>query len=218
MHGVGGDSPPHRIWKGAVAHLKAVDPVMRKMIERRGSKAPSIVLIDDPFEALVRSILHQSIRAEQSTVRVEKLKAMFGGRFPRPSQILTVALGRLREIGLSENQARAVYELARGVAARKVDLAGMAQLGDAEVMSELQKLRGVGEWSAHMFLVFHLGRQDVWMSGDTSLQNALATVYKLKSVPSRSDMEKLSEKWRPWRSAAAWYIWKAGGGFSPGLH
>jgi len=218
MHGVGGDAPPRRVWKGAMAHLKSVDPMMRKLIERQGSKSPSIVLIDDPFEALVRSILHQSVRAEQSTVRVEKLKALCGGKFPRPSQIVTLALGRLRGIGLSENQARAIYELARDVAARKIDLGGLGKLGDAEVMDQLQNLRGVGEWSAQMFLVFHLGRPDVWMPGDTSLRNAVAAVYKLKSTPTPREIEDLSKKWRPWRSAAAWYIWKGGGGFTPGLH
>jgi DNA-3-methyladenine glycosylase II len=201
-----------------VAHLKSADSKMKKLIEQQGSKSPSIALIDDPFEALVRSILHQSVRAEQSTIRVEKLKALCGGKFPRPSQIVTLALGRLKGIGLSENQARAVYELARDVAARKIDLGGMAQLGDSEVMDQLQRLRGVGEWSAQMFLVFHLGRPDVWMSGDTSLRNAVAAVYKLKSPPTPKEMEALSKKWRPWRSAAAWYIWKGGGGLTPGLH
>jgi DNA-3-methyladenine glycosylase II len=218
LHGVGADIPPRQIWKGAVAHLKAVDPVMKKIIEKHGSKSPKISIVDDPFEALVRAILHQNVRAEQSSVRVERLKAMFNRTFPRPSQILTTRVSRLKEIGVTENQVRAIYELARGVARRKIDLGSLTQLGDAEVVDELQKLRGVGEWSAHMFLVFHMRRPDVWMPGDTSLRNAVEKVFKLDHAPTRKEMDDIAEKWRPYRSAAAWYIWSEGGGFTPGLH
>jgi DNA-3-methyladenine glycosylase II len=217
MHGVGGDTAPIVVWKEAPAHLKSVDPRLARIIDGIGGKPPKIAVIGDPFEALVRAILHQSVRAEQSSLRVDKLKGLFGGAFPRPPQVLSFPAEKLREIGLSEAQSRAVYHLARDVAEHRVDLAGLTALGDDDVKAELQKLRGVGEWSAQMFLVFHLQRPDVWMTGDVSLRNAVGKLFQLEKPPTPTEMEALSADWRPWRSAAAWYIWKAVSGFSPGL-
>jgi DNA-3-methyladenine glycosylase II len=217
MHGIGGDEPPVRVWKGSVAHLKAIDPVLAKIIDKLGGKAPMVAMIHDPFEALVRTILHQSVRAAQSTKRVEALKALFEGRFPRPSQILTINHQKLRGIGLSTLQAKAVYNLAKAVYNRKVNLGALSRMGDEDVLMELTKLEGVGEWSAQMVLAFHLGRPDVWMSRDTSLCNAVAKVYNLGRAPTPAEMDAMSGKWKPYRSAAAWYLWKEGGGFSPGL-
>jgi DNA-3-methyladenine glycosylase II len=217
MHGVGGDATPIAVWKDAPAHLGSVDPRLAKIIDGMGGKSPKIAVIGDPFEALVRAILHQSIRAEQSSLRVDKLKGLFGGAFPRPPQVLAFPADRLREIGLSDAQARAVYLLAKDVAEQRVDLAGLTALGDEDVKAELRKLKGVGEWSAQMFLVFHLQRPDVWMTGDVSLRNAVGKLFELERPPTPAEMEALSAGWRPWRSAAAWYIWKAVSGFTPGL-
>ncbi|MDA8055776.1 MAG: hypothetical protein M0Z77_09065 [Thermoplasmatales archaeon] len=215
---MGGDDKPVRMWKGCIRPLAKADLRMAEIIHDLGNHLPKLYIVKDPFEALLRAILHQAVRAQQSTENVTKLKNLFGGNFPRPIQILTIPSSRLKDIGLSGSQVNSVRTLARSVLDKKIDLGGLGLLRDEEVVSQLRELPGIGTWSAQMFLVFHLGRSDVLMVTDSSLAKATMKVFGLDHIPSVSELETIFAKFIPYRSAAAWYVWKKGGEFTPGLH
>jgi DNA-3-methyladenine glycosylase II len=191
---------------------------MSELIERMDNKAPSIKIVPDPFEALVRAVIHQNVRAEQSTVKLKKLTELFGGTFPHPGEILTIGASKLQGIGITRNQVKAIFRIASSVMDNEIDFTNISGLNDSEIIDKLRELPGIGLWSAQMFLVFHLMRPDVLMTGDSSLAKAVKTIYGLDHVPSGSEMETIFEKFRPYRSAAAWYIWRVVGDFMPGLH
>ena len=218
MHGIAAGTKVRPEWRESVIALRRADPLLETIIEEEKGKPPRIAAVANPFEALVRSVLHQGVSAETGTARVDKLEQLFGGQFPRAAQILTVAFAKLHGIGVTKAQAETVVRLSTAVVERRLDLRGLRELPDEVVISELEKIKGIGRWSAQMFLVFHLKRPDVWMPGDVSLRRALKNVMGLDHLPSEPEMEAISEKWKPWRSAAAWYVWRKGGGFSPGLH
>jgi DNA-3-methyladenine glycosylase II len=217
MHGVGGDDPPIEMWEPSVRALSKADPTMAKVIRKLGGRPPSVKIVRDPFEALVRGICHQNLAASTSSTIVENLRKLGGDRFPGPSVLRTLAPSKLRKAGLSRNQIKAIRELAARVMDRDVDLAGLAQKTDEAVISELVSLRGIGEWTAKMFLVFHLGRPDVLMTNDKSLRNAIASAFDLDEPPDNEAIEQMAEMWRPWRSAAAFFLWRVHGGITPGL-
>ena len=218
MHGMGGEQPTTRVWKESVKYLKGTNEIMSELIKRMDNKAPSIKIVADPFEALVRAVIHQNVRAEQSTVKLKKLTELFGGTFPHPGEILTTEASKLQGIGITRNQVKAIFRIALLVMDNKIDFSNISDLNDSEIVDKLREIPGIRLWSAQMFLVFHLKRPDVLMTGDSSLARAVKTIYGLDHVPSGSEMETIFEKYRPYRSAAAWYIWRVAGDFIPGLH
>ena len=215
---MGGEEKATRVWKQSLDYLRNIDIIMSGLIDKSGNKAPLIKIVRDPFETLVRAVIHQNIRAEQSTLRLVRLTELFDGRFPRPGEILTLGRNKLEAIGLSGKQVTSILKIASMVMDNKIDFSNISNLVDEEIITRLSELPGIGRWSAQMFLVFHLKRPDVLMTSDRSLANAAKKVFNLDKVPSETEMESIFEKYRPYRSAAAWFIWRASGGFDPGLH
>lgn len=134
---------------------------------------------------------------------------LYGGRFPAPARLLATPDGALRNAGLSGRKIEYMKDLASRVAGGRIDLAALSEMGDEEVVSQLSEVKGIGRWTAEMFLIFHLGRPDVLPVGDLGLRKAMQKTYSLRSLPPPEKMVKIAEPWRPYRSVATWYLWKS---------
>ncbi len=193
----------------AVRHLKQADPVMGGAIEQVGPFR--LVRIPNRFAALMRAILHQqlALKAAQSiTRRFCQLYGPAEGRFPTPEELLGTPRRRLRSAGVSPQKMRYLRDLAAKAGDGALPLSHVGRLGDEEVIEALTQVKGIGRWTAEMFLIFSLGRPDVWAVDDLGLQLAAKNLYRLRRHPSEEKMRALAEPWRPWRTVASWYLWQ----------
>jgi len=202
---------------GAVEHLRKSDPVLRGVIDgieadggigprggRRGLKR------DDHYGALVRSIVGQQLSAKVAAVMNQRMLDRFGGRPPTPQEVLDEEPEEFRAaIGLSNMKVVFLRSLAEHVLDGSLELEKMNQLSDEDVIAELIEVKGIGEWTAHMFLLFHLERPDVLAVGDLGIRAAMRNAYGLDELPSPSEMEEIAAPWRPWRSIACRYLWRS---------
>jgi len=185
----------------ARTHLRRACPVMAALITRHGA-CPLAEGSPDAFETLATSIIGQQISLHAAEAIGRRVLARIGGF--TPARVLSVSTEALRAAGLSAGKARYLTELARRVAEGRLNLAALPQMSDAEVIAALVELPGIGQWTAEMFLIFGLKRPDVLSLGDAGLQRAARMLFG-ESV----DLRQAGEPWRPWRSVASWYLWRA---------
>lgn len=205
--------PAVRDHREAIEHLRRADPVMESIIDRvgpcllghptdRGGPAP------DHYGALVRSIVGQQVSVHAARSMVGRLQDRFGGRTPTPAQILADDPEELRAAaGLSRSKAAFLRDLAAAVESGSLVLEDLDHLSDEEVAEQLTQVRGIGQWTVDMFLIFHLGRPDVLPVGDLGLRRAALLAYRLRKLPEPPRLKRLARPWRPWRSVATWYLW-----------
>lgn len=192
-----------------LAHLAKVDPRLRALIRRHGPYLARADRPRPPWETLVTAIIHQqlSLKAGQTIAgRVRDLAP--GPGYPTPAQMLAIDTATLRACGLSNAKAAYVHDLAARVADGRLDLRSLHRLPDDEVIAALVTVRGIGEWSAQMHLIFHLGRLDVLATGDLGLRAAAGKLYGLGGHATPAQLAALAEPWRPYRSIASWYLWE----------
>jgi DNA-3-methyladenine glycosylase II len=202
--------------RGAVEHLRGGDPVLRRLIDdieadgglgRRGRRP---VARHDHYGALVRSIIGQQLSAKVAYVMNERLRDRYGGRPPTPAEVLAEEPEEFRAaIGLSRAKVAFLRSLAEHVTDGSLELDRMDSLSDEDVIAELVAVKGIGEWTAHMFLIFHLERPDVLPVGDLGVRSAIKTAYDLDELPGPTDMARIAEPWRPYRSVASRYLWRS---------
>lgn len=196
-----------RDMESAVAHLRAQDPVLAALIARVGPYP--LRASRSPFEVMLRTIVSQQLSTRAADTIYGRLAAAMGAGPPRPEQVLALSDPALRACGLS--RAKAVY--ARNVAAAfrdtKLTRRSFAALDDAVVIESLTSIKGVGEWSAHMFLIFALHRPDVFPIGDLGLRNAMMQTYRLRSNTKPARLHRIADAWRPYRSVGTLYMWRS---------
>jgi 3-methyladenine DNA glycosylase/8-oxoguanine DNA glycosylase len=162
------------------------------------------------FQSLVQSIIYQQLSGKAADTILNRFVALFGGPFPSPAQILEIQPEKLRAAGLSKPKAKYV----RVVAERAVD-GGLPSLQECEAMAELEiierltELNGVGRWTVEMFLIFNLGRQDVLPVHDLGVRRGFQIAYAKRKMPEPEQLEKLGQRWKPYRTSAARYLWRA---------
>jgi DNA-3-methyladenine glycosylase II len=195
----------------AVEHLRAVDPVLRDLIDRVGpssvdERPPGIP--SDHYGALVRAIIGQQLSTRAANAIYRKLSERYGGRLPVPNEVLAEDPEEMRvAAGLSHAKVRYLRSLAEHVLDGSLALDGLADMPDAQVIAELTAVTGIGPWSADMFLIFHLNRPDVLPVGDLGIRKAFQTVYGLPALPAAPEMERIAEPWRPHRTLASLFLW-----------
>jgi DNA-3-methyladenine glycosylase II len=196
-----------------VAHLRAADPVLRRIIDEVGLEAlpaPRAVRPADRYGALVRSIVGQQLSTGSARAIFQRLTERFGGRTPTPEEVLADDPEALRvAAGLSHAKVRYLRSLAEHVIAGELELDRLDDLSDDEVIAELVAVKGIGTWSAHMFLMFQLERPDVLAVGDLGIRRAMMVRYQLPALPDAATMERLAEPWRPYRTLACRFLWRA---------
>jgi DNA-3-methyladenine glycosylase II len=191
----------------AIRHLQAADPVMAGIIRQVG---PYRIEFRDPvFETLVRSIVYQQLSGRVASVIFGRLLAAVPGGLLTPENILALRPEKMRKLGLSKQKTAYIRDLARHTRAGTVDFAGLAGLPDAEVIEHLTKVKGVGVWTAHMFLIFALRRANVLPSGDLGVRSAIRKAYGFEELPKPAEIEALGERWHPYCTVAAWYLWRS---------
>jgi DNA-3-methyladenine glycosylase II len=192
-----------------VAHLRKADPVMRKLIDEHGKPRPARRTgRDDHYGALVRSIVGQQLSTKAARSIYGRLTDRFGGRPPTPEEVLADDPEELRAaVGLSRAKVQYLRSLAEHVEGGELDLERLDSLPDEDVIAELIAVKGLGQWSADMFLMFHLERPDVLAVGDLGLRHAVKNAYGLDELPGPTEFERIGEPWRPYRTLACRYLW-----------
>jgi DNA-3-methyladenine glycosylase II len=194
-------------------HLRSSDPVMRDLIDtfgpldavlRRRGRRP-----DDPYGALLRSIVGQQLSTYAARAIWERVLALFDGRVPTPEELLAVDPEDLRAAGNSRPKIGFMRSLAEHVLSGELELDRLDELSDGEISAELTAVKGIGQWSADMFLIFHLGRPDVLPVGDLGVRRAAERAYGLRKIPSPDRLKRLARPWRPYRSLASLYLWRS---------
>lgn len=190
----------------AVRHLKKSDPVLAKVISRLPK--PDIKPRKNHFRSLVRSVISQQLSTKAADTIAKRFIALFPGKtFPAPSDVLAAADKSLRSAGLSGSKAKYIKEIARAFADKQVRPRKFNALTDEEIIVELVKIKGVGRWTAEMFLMFSLARADVFSHGDLGLRKAVEKLYGFKRPPTQKQIEIITSQWSPHRTTASRYLW-----------
>lgn len=183
------------------------DPILGGLIRRHGACGLAESQHTDPFKALVHSIVSQQLSTKASATIAARFGALFDGRFPAPAAVLAMPDARLRSCGLSTAKVAFIRDLARRVDDGSLRLDAFDTMSDEEVIAALTQVKGIGRWTAEMFLMFRLHRPDVLPLGDLGIVRAIQRAYRMRKPPTPARMTRLGETWRPYRSVACWYLW-----------
>jgi DNA-3-methyladenine glycosylase II len=192
--------------RAAVRHLRQSDPVMAELIERVG---PCRIEFGDPtFHALAEAILYQQLNGKAAVTIFNRFTALAGDPLI-PEGILKLTDAQLRGVGLSRQKTGYLRDLAEKTAAGLLRFGELSNMPEEEVIAHLTQVKGVGVWTAHMFLMFSLQRPDILPTGDYGVQAAIKKYYKKRKWPKPDVMLKIAEPWAPYRSIACWYLWRS---------
>jgi DNA-3-methyladenine glycosylase II len=190
----------------AITHLKSADPILAAVIERVG---PYRITYRDPeFATLARAIVFQQLSTKAATTIFNRFLELCGGAItPQAVQQLTV--GEMRRAGLSKQKIGYIRDLAEHAASGAVDFTALPAMSDEEVIAALTSIKGIGVWTAHMFLMFSLRRPNVLPVGDFGVRTAIKRLYRKRKLPNPKDIERLARGWHPYCSVASWYLWRS---------
>lgn len=197
--------------KEAIAHLSRIDRRLARLIEESIEFKLEIEAAQSPYEALLKAIVYQSISGKAAATIFERIKALgANGRCPTPQKILRTRKSVLRKAGLSLAKIAASKDLAQKTIEGIVPtLAEAEKMSDQELVDRLTSVRGIGAWTVEMFLIFRLGRPDVLPIHDYGVQKGFALTYGKKQIPKPRELAQFGERWRPYRTVASWYMWRA---------
>lgn len=190
----------------AIHHLKSADPIMAGLIERVGNGRMAVR--PPTFETLVRAIVFQQLNWRAAIKIYERLVEAAGGEM-MPDSILKLTPQRMRKCGLSRQKLSYIRDLAEKTRSGELEFASLPAQSDEEVIAHLTRVKGIGVWSAQMFLMFALKRRDVLPTTDYGILSAVRKAYGIKRLPKARTVTRLAERWRPYRSVACWYLWRS---------
>ncbi len=192
----------------ALAHLSQADPILAGIIAGT-DKLPSLQPHTNYYEALVDSIISQQLSVKAAASIGARFKELFDGHFPTPAEILSKDIETLRSVGLSRPKARYIQDLAQHIIEGEIRFDTIDSLSNGEVIAELTQVKGIGEWTAHMFLMFCMGRLDVLPIGDLGIRNGVKKLYGFEAIPTPEEISLVAREnnWHPYESVASWYIW-----------
>ena len=200
-------SPPSV--RKAVNHLRKSDPVLAKLIAEIGPCRYEVRSFGTHFDALCRSIVYQQLSTKAASTIHGRLLDLFENRVPSPDGLLAIPEDKLRAVGLSRQKTAYLRDLAGKVHTGALPLDHVDTLGDEEIIEYLVRVKGIGVWTAQMFLMFRLGRLDVLPDLDLGIRNAIKKAYRVRGVPTPKRIAKIGEPWRPYASIACWYLWRS---------
>jgi DNA-3-methyladenine glycosylase II len=196
----------------ALAALRAADPVMDRLIDENGALVRRELTRERPRDAygtLLRAIVGQQLSSKAAATIYKRVLELFGGHAPTPRQLLKVDPDELRGAGLSRAKAAYLRDLAQHVEEGTLELDRLPDLPDEQVAAQLTAIKGLGQWTADMFLIFHLGRPDVLPVGDQGIRRAIQLEYRLRKLPDAKRMRTIARPWQPYRSLACLYLWSS---------
>ena len=191
----------------AAQHLSINDPILADVIA--SAPLPTFTPHTDYYRALTNSIIGQQLSVRAAATIKQRFIDLFGGQFPSPEQILERNIEQLRNVGLSRPKANYVQDLARHILDGSVQFDTIDQLKNDEIIAELTLVKGIGEWTVHMFLLFCMGRLDVLPTGDLGIRSGMKKLYGLDELPNPDKMRHIAanNNWHPYESVASWYVW-----------
>ena len=195
-------------YRRGVAYLKRVDPQLATVIARVGPCRFAPRADGTHFEAVARAIVYQQLSGKAAGTIHTRFHGLYGGRAPEPAEVLVTTDEALRAAGLSRQKIGYLRDLAARVDSGDVPLTGIDALDDAAAIDALTRVKGVGRWTAQIFLMFRLGRPDVLPELDLGVQKGIQLAYGRATLPKPTEVAQLGATWAPWRTVAAWYLWR----------
>ncbi len=192
----------------ALAHLRSIDPKFGAVIDSVGACRYAARDEGTHFGALVRSIVYQQLSGKAAGTIHGRLRALYGDRDPTPAEILATPPETLRSVGLSRQKMSYILDLSARVERGELPLDGVHELDDDALTAALVQVKGIGRWTAQMFMMFRLGRADVLPDLDLGIQKGLQRAYGLRKMPKPKDVLRHGAKWAPYRTIASWYLWR----------
>jgi len=199
---------PPSIHRKAVSHLRRVDPVLATIIDRVGPCRLEARRTGTHYDALVRSIVFQQLSGKAAGTIHGRFQGLYGGRTPLPAELAATSDEHLRSIGLSRQKSAYLKDLGSRVALGELPIETLHELSDEEIISALTQVKGIGRWTAQMFLMFRLGRPDVLPDLDLGVQKGIQKAYRLRKLPTPERVKKIGAKWAPYRTVGSWYMWR----------
>ena len=199
-------------WSDHERELMASDKKLAKLMKRLGpieAERDRRRSREDPYEALARAICGQQLSTKAAATIWGRIEELFGGKTPKPKDVIAADPQELRDAGLSWSKVSYFRDLAERVLDGDLDLKRLPEHSDEEIIEELTAIKGIGIWTAEMFLIFHLGRPDVLSTGDLGIRKGAQLAYGLEEMPAPAELEQMGEAWRPHRTIACLYLWRS---------
>lgn len=193
----------------ALQSLRANDPTLAQLIDTYPQ--PTFSKHTNYYHELVDSIISQQLSVKAASTIGGRFKELFGGNYPSPEQILEKDIEELSAVGLSRPKASYMQDLAVKILDGEVSFDKISELTNGEIIAELTKVKGIGVWTVHMFLMFCMGRLDVLPTGDLGIRNAVTKLYDLRSIATPDEVQEIAARnnWYPYESVASWYLWQS---------
>jgi DNA-3-methyladenine glycosylase II len=195
--------------EAAVRHLRRIDPVMKRVIDRVGECRFGEREPGTHFAALTRTIVYQQLSGKAAGTILKRLHAAYGGRAPTPRELLDTPDATIRAAGISGQKTKYLRDLAARVDDGRLPVARLGRLTDDAAIEVLTGVKGIGRWTAQVYLMFRLRREDVLPDGDLGIQKAIQRAYGLRRLPAPVRVQRIGAPWAPYRSIASWYLWRS---------
>ena len=192
--------------KKAVKFLKK-DPKFAKIIMQVGDY--NVKITKNRYQSLVESIISQQLSGSAANSIIKKFRKLYKSKFPKPRDVIKTSDSKLRTTGLSKMKIVYIKELSKKIESKELNMRKISTQSDEQVIEVLTDVKGIGRWTAEMFLIFSLGRLDILPVGDLGLKKGIQSMYSLKELPEKEQIEQLAESWKPYRTVATWYLWKS---------
>lgn len=193
----------------AINHLKRSDPKLKAIIEAVGKCGFSPRTDGTHFQAVTRSIAFQQLSGKAAATIYGRFSALFPNNTPEPHALMKLTDEQMRSVGLSRQKIKYLRDLAERVIAEEIAIETLHELEDDVVIQALTSVKGIGPWTAQMFLMFRLGRLDVLPELDLGIQKAVQRAYRMRKLPTPKKLQEIGRKWAPYRTIASWYLWRS---------
>ena len=192
--------------KKAFKFLKK-DPKFAKIIMQVGDY--NVKITKNRYQSLVEAIISQQLSGSAANSITKKFRKLYKSKFPKPRDIIKTSDSKLRTTGLSKMKIVYIKELSKKIESKELNMRKISTQSNEQVIEVLTDVKGIGRWTAEMFLIFQLGRLDILPVGDLGLKKGIQSMYSLKELPEKEQIEQLAESWKPYRTVATWYLWKS---------
>jgi len=192
--------------KKAVKFLKK-DPKFAKIIMQVGDY--NVKITKNRYQSLVEAIISQQLSGSAANSIIKKFRKLYKSKFPKPRDVIKTSDSKLRTTGLSKMKIVYIKELSKKIESKELNMRKISTQSDEQVIEVLTDVKGIGRWTAEMFLIFSLGRLNILPVGDLGLKKGIQSMYSLKELPEKEQIEQLAESWKPYRTVATWYLWKS---------
>ena len=194
------------VHKEATKFLKK-DPKLAKIIKQVGDY--NVKITKNRYQSLVEAIIAQQLSGFAAESILKKFKKIYKSKFPKPIEVIKTPDSKLRSAGLSKMKISYIKDLSKKIEKNELNMRNISKKSDEYVIEQLTNVKGIGRWTAEMFLIFSLGRLDVLPVGDLGLKKGIQVMHSFEQLPTEKEIEELAEAWRPYRTVATWYLWKS---------